>query len=99
MTLDLNYGVFRWTVTGNVSSISFSNAPANNIVYSGTMHVTRDASTNSTNRTITFPASTKWAGGLAPPPTANANAIDVYQFWTIDGGSTYIWSMAIKDAR
>lgn len=103
MTLDLSYNVHRWVMTGNITSIAFSNQPANNIAFSGTLYIQRDGSANSTNRVITFPSSnpgkTLWSGGSAPPPTSVANAIDIYQFFTVDGGNNYIWSLVVKDAK
>jgi len=38
--------------------------------------------------TLTYPSSVKWAGGTAPSAPANGNK-DVYNFFTIDGGTTY----------
>jgi hypothetical protein len=107
MVLDLSYGIHRWTVTGNVTSINYSNVPANNIVYSGTLYVTaNNGGTNSTNRSITFPSAanattgkTLWSGALVPPQTSSNGSVDIYQFFTIDGGNNYVWSLAVKDAR
>ena len=107
MVLDLSYGVHRWTVTGNVTSLNFTNVPANNIVYSGTLYVlANSAGTNATNRAITFPSTanastgkTLWSGGLAPPQTSSNSSVDIYSFFTIDGGNNYVWSLAVKDAK
>jgi hypothetical protein len=107
MTLDLSYGIHRWTVTGNVTSINFTNVPANNIVFNGTLYVTASATgTNSTNRAITFPSvanattgKTLWSGASAPPQTSSNGSLDIYTFATIDGGNNYVWSLAVKDAR
>lgn len=38
--------------------------------------------------TITWPSSVKWAGGTAPSAPANGEK-DVYNFFTLDGGTTY----------
>lgn len=38
--------------------------------------------------TITYPSSVKWAGGTAPSAPANGEK-DVYNFFTLDGGTTY----------
>ena len=107
MVLDLSYGVHRWTVTGNVTSLNFTNVPANNTVYNGTLYVmANSAGTNATNRAITFPSTanastgkTLWAGGLAPPQTSSNSSVDIYSFFTIDGGNNYVWSLAVKDAK
>lgn len=50
-------------------------------------------------RTITWPASFKFNGGIAPPQTTTANAVDVWSIFTYDGGTTYIVSLAVKDAK
>lgn len=50
-------------------------------------------------RTVTWPASFKFNGGLAPPQTTTANAVDVWSLFTYDGGSTYVVSLAVKDAK
>ena len=44
---------------------------------------------DSTARTITWPASVDWAGGTAPTLTATSGGVDVFVFYTIDGGTTY----------
>ena len=107
MILDLSYGIFRWTVTGNVTSLNFTNVPANNTVYTGMLYVTANATgTNSTNRAITFPSvanattgKTLWPGATVPPATSSNSSLDIYSFTTIDGGNNYIWSLSVKDAR
>jgi hypothetical protein len=38
--------------------------------------------------TIAWPSSVKWAGGTAPSAPANGEK-DVYNFFTLDGGTTY----------
>jgi hypothetical protein len=40
-------------------------------------------------RTVTFPASVKWPGGVAPTLTASANATDSLHFLTLDGGANW----------
>jgi hypothetical protein len=107
MTLDLSYGIHRWTVTGNITSLNYTNVPANNTVFTGTLYVmANSAGTNATNRTITFPSTanastgkTLWSGGLAPPQTSSNSSVDIYSFFTIDGGNNYVWSLSVKDAK
>ena len=107
MTLDLSHTIHRWTVTGNITSLNYTNVPANNIVFTGTLHVTANATgTNATNRAITFPSvanattgKTLWAGAAVPPQTSSNSAVDIYSFFTIDGGNNYVWSLVVKDAR
>jgi len=46
------------------------------------------ASSSSSLATIAWPSSVKWAGGTAPSAPANGEK-DVYNFFTLDGGTTY----------
>ena len=43
----------------------------------------------SSTRAITWPNSVDWAGGTAPTLTATNDAVDIFVFMTIDGGTTY----------
>ena len=107
MILDLSHTIHRWTLTGNVTSLNYTNVPANNTVLTGTLHVTANATgTNATNRAITFPSTanattgkTLWSGAAVPPQTSSNSAVDIYSFFTIDGGNNYVWSLVVKDAR
>ena len=107
MILDLSHTIHRWTLTGNVTSLNYTNVPANNTVFTGTLHVTANATgTNATNRAITFPSTanattgkTLWSGATVPPQTSSNSAVDIYSFFTIDGGNNYVWSLVVKDAR
>lgn len=47
--------------------------------------------------TITWPASFKWAGGVAPTPTPSG--IDEYRGYTVDGGVTYKCAQIGKDVK
>ena len=40
-------------------------------------------------RTISWPASVDWASGTAPTLSSGANDVDVFVFFTVDGGTTY----------
>lgn len=96
VTLDLSTSnVFHNTLTGN-TTFAFSNPPANTKVFSFTIITVQDATGG---RTITWPASKKFAGGVTPPPTTAANAVDVWSVMTYDGGASYIVSLSVKDAK
>ena len=96
VTLDLSTSnVFQVTLTGN-TTFAFSNPPANTKVFSFTIIATQDATGG---RTITWPTSKKFAGGVTPPPTTAANAVDVWSVMTYDGGTSYIVSLSVKDAK
>ena len=83
---------FELTLTGN-TTIAPSNVPANGRVWSGSIAAKQDATGG---RTITWPTGTKYAGGVAPPATTTANALDIWSLMTYDGGSTWIVSLSVK---
>lgn len=49
-------------------------------------------------RAMAFPT-VKWAGGQIPPRTTAANAMDVWSFYTEDGGTSWVGSLSIADAK
>lgn len=85
---------FDLTLTGN-TTISPSSIPPSSRMWAGTIVAKQDATGG---RTITWPAGTKYPGGVVPPPTTTANAIDVWSIMTYDGGTSYIVSLTVKDA-
>lgn len=92
-TLDISSGnFFNLTLTGN-TTFTYTNAPSGRMV-SFTIAVKQDATGG---RTITWPSGTKWPGGVAPPATTSANAIDIWSVMTYDGGSTWVSSLSVKN--
>ena len=96
-----NYNVFEVTLTGT-ATLTFTNFPATHLglsldnVFGFTMKVKQ----NSTgNYGITWPASVKWAGGSAPTLTGTANSIDVFTFFSIDGGTNIYGFLAGADVK
>lgn len=83
---------FDLTLTGN-TTISPSNVPPSTRVWSGSIAAKQDATGG---RTITWPAGTKYAGGVAPPATTTANALDIWSLMTYDGGTSWIVSLSVK---
>lgn len=88
-----NYDTFAVTLGAN-TTVSISGSPLNHTTF--TLVVIQDATGG---RSITWPASFKFNGGIAPPQTTTANAVDVWSLFTYDGGSTYVVSLAVKDAK
>lgn len=85
-TIDLaNGNVYEVTLTGNCT-FTFSNPPASGKGGSFTLILKQDATGS---RTVTWPASVKWAGGAAPTITATASATDILVFFTRDAGTTW----------
>ena len=93
-TLDLSTSnFFNLTLSSNTTLI-FSNAPSGRAFYFSIL-AKQDATGG---RNITWPATSKYAGGSAPPQTTTANAVDLWNVLTYDGGSTYIVSLSTKNA-
>lgn len=88
-TLNLaNGNVFSLTMTGNVT-FTFSGATAATACSFG-VYLKQDATGS---RTVTWPASVKWAGATAPTLSTAANALDILVFESIDGGTTWYGSL------
>lgn len=71
-------------LTENVSSFTFSNWPATSKLGGRVLFVTQD----STPRTITWPAAVKWPGGVVPTVSTGSGDVDIYTFFSHDGGTT-----------
>ena len=84
-TLNLRDGDnFTHTLSENVT-YTFSNPAASGKVSAFTLKVTQDSSA----RTITWPSSVDWAAATAPTITTTNAGVDVFAFFTSDGGTTY----------
>lgn len=81
------------TLTANVA-LTFTGATSGTPA-STTLIVKQDATGG---RTITWPLTAKYAGGVAPPQSTGANDIDIWSIFTVDGGTTLFVSLAVKDA-
>ena len=87
LTLDLATGnVFDVTLTQNVTSLILGHPPAAGRAGSATLIVRQNAAGG---RTLAWPGSMLWAGGMPPLVTPAANAVDLYAFITRDGGTTW----------
>lgn len=94
LTLDLvNGNVFEVTLTENVTTLNLNNPPASGKAGSITLILKQDATGS---RTVTWPASVKWAGGSAPTLSTDASATDVLTFVTTDAGTTWYGFLAGK---
>ena len=84
-TIDLTSGLsFTHTLSESVT-YSFTNAPSSGTSLVFTLKVTQD----STARTITWPASVDWAAATAPTLSVGSGEVDVFTFFTVDGGTNY----------
>ena len=77
--------LFQITLTEDITSMTFSNPPASGTAYGFTLRVVQD----STARTITWPASVRWAFGIPPYLSIGSGDIDVFTFFTTDNGSNW----------
>ena len=86
-TLDCETGnTFTHTLTEN-TTFTFTNPPTTGIAYTFTLKVVQDASAS--GFTLTWPTSVDWPAATAPTLTATASAVDVFVFYTHDGGTTW----------
>lgn len=87
LTIDIEDGNHAYTtLTENVTTLTINNPTATGFVCPILLFVTQDGTGG---RTITWPASFKWAGGSAPTVTSTASATDIYSAFTRDGGTTW----------
>jgi hypothetical protein len=87
VTIDLHTSTnFTHTLSGT-TSYTFSNPEGSGYVSAFTLKVIQDSSAS--GYAITWPSDVDWAGGTAPTLTATANAVDIFVFYTNDGGTTY----------
>lgn len=86
-TLNCRTGnVFSTTLTEDTTYV-FSNPPASGTAYGFTLEVIQPST--SPFRSVTWPSSVDWAGGSEPAVTQSANAVDIFVFYTRDGGTTW----------
>jgi hypothetical protein len=86
-TVDCEAGnSFSHTLTEN-TTFTFSNPPVTGTSYAFTLKLVQDASAS--GFTVTWPTSVDWPAATAPTLTATASAVDVFVFFTHDGGTTW----------
>jgi hypothetical protein len=87
------FNVFNLSMTLN-TTVSFTNPPASGTAYSFMLYCKQDATGS---RTITWPASVKWPNSSPPTMSTGANKIDVFNFFTLDGGTTYLGALSLAN--
>ena len=86
-TLDCSTGGnFYVTLGAGNTTIAFSNIPSIP-GFRINLYVQKDNS--ATQRTITWPGNVRWPGATIPTLTPSANIVDVFEFKSIDFGTTF----------
>lgn len=99
ITINANQGnVFTATLTGNCTFTLASANAASNRASSFTLVLTNDGTAG---RTVAWSGgSFRFPGGAASlSRTTTANAVDVWVFFTTDGGTTWTGNIAMKDVK
>lgn len=84
--------VFLLNLTAN-TTVSFSNVPVSGNSYTCMVVA---SSSNTTQYSINWPGTTKWASGKVPV-TMNLNQTDIYTFNTVSGGTAWYAIIAGQD--
>ena len=81
---------FTLALAGNVSGFTFSNLPGSGHGATLMIQITQDT----TARTVAWPSSFKWAGGVAGAVSTGSGAVDVLAITTFDNGTTWRATLA-----
>jgi len=98
LELDMSDGkrVFKATLTAAITQLSVINASGSNLnSQTITICLKQGAGANK----ISWPSNVIWSYGREPVLTFTQNSIDVIQFLTVDGGSTWYGSLLMADLR
>ena len=98
LELDMSDGkrVFKATLTAAVTQLSVINGSGSNLnSQTITMCLTQGTGANK----ISWPFNVIWSYGREPVLTFTQNSIDVIQFLTVDGGSTWYGSLLMADLQ
>lgn len=98
LELDMSDGkrVFKATLTAPVTQLSVMSASGSNLnSQTITMLLTQGTGANK----ISWPSNVKWSYGREPVLTFTKDSIDVIQFLSIDGGSTWYGSLLMADLQ
>lgn len=96
--IDLTSGnVVQLDQAVNITTFTFNNPPASGTF--GGLTIIRVKDNSGTARTIVWPTSVDWPGGTAPTLTQTALAVDIFVFFTIDGGTRWHGAMVSGDSK
>ena len=85
ITINLASGSVFYLTLSTPTSVSITNPAPSGKVSSFLFKIVGNGSVY----IITWPTSVKWAEGVSPTPTSTSGKVDVYSFFTHDGGSTW----------
>lgn len=92
-SMDIDYRLgqsVNFTLTENITTLTFSNVPASGVLAQLELEITQDAGTA---RTITWPASVQWPGGTAPD-LSTLSSVHLIHLRSRDGGTTWLGTFA-----
>lgn len=96
VTIDLAVtNVHDLTLTGAITTLTISNAPAAGKAQSVTLILRQG--TAATSYSVAWPASFNWSSAEAPTLCTGANKLDVITFITVDGGTKYFAAHAMAN--
>lgn len=84
--------VFDLKLTGN-ATLSFVNPQGSAVAQSLAVIIRQDATGG---RTIAWPGSAVWPGGIVPVLSTAANSVDMAVFTTVDGGIAWLGQLVGK---
>ena len=94
VTIDVRNGVFvTATLTGNCT-FTFTTGSEASTTVAFSLLLRNDAVTG---RTIVWPGSVRWPGGIVPPRTLTANRADLYTFFSFDNGASWYGMLCFYD--
>jgi hypothetical protein len=95
-TVDLSLGnIFNLTLNANPIALTFTNPPSSGTSYAFTLILRQDGTTG--NRTVTYSSNCKFTDNVAPVLATGTSKVDVLQFLTVDGGTTYFGAHAFAN--
>jgi len=94
-TVDLSSGNVQQLALHSSTTLAFTGATTGRAC-SISLYCIQDSTGN---RTITWPASVKWPGGVAPALSSGAGKTDLIVLESLDGGASWFGSLAGSDFR
>ncbi|WP_313128757.1 hypothetical protein [Pseudescherichia vulneris] len=95
LELDMSDGKRTFTATLSVpnTQLSIINAGGNKNSQTVTVCITQGTGANK----IEWPSNVKWSFGRPPVLTFSKDSVDIFQFFSVDGGSTWYGSLLMAD--